>query len=131
MLKCYCEVFKYILMFKECQKLSCFQKSVNEPCLMIHLARNYLVIFIFIRYDPQTDQWCDDVAPTSTCRTSVGVAVLDRYMYAVGGQDGVSCLNIVERYSGTKLCISLNRSFIPVMAIGNVIVQSRSFLNKF
>ena len=25
-------------------------------------------------------------------------SVLSRYMYAVGGQDGVSCLNIVERY---------------------------------
>lgn len=38
------------------------------------------------------------MAPTSTCRTSVGVAVLGGYLYAVGGQDGVSCLNIVERY---------------------------------
>lgn len=35
---------------------------------------------------------------TKTCRTSVGVAVNDGYLYAVGGQDGVSCLNIVERY---------------------------------
>ena len=29
------------------------------------------------RYDPKTNQWSSDVAPTSTCRTSVGVAVLD------------------------------------------------------
>lgn len=50
------------------------------------------------RYDPKTNQWSSDVAPTSTCRTSVGVAVLGGYLYAVGGQDGVSCLNIVERY---------------------------------
>ena len=50
------------------------------------------------RYDPQTNQWSSDVALTSTCRTSVGVAVLDGFMYAVGGQDGVSCLNVVERY---------------------------------
>lgn len=49
------------------------------------------------RYDPKTNQWSSDVAPTSTCRTSVGVAVLGGYLYAVGGQDGVSCLNIVER----------------------------------
>ena len=28
----------------------------------------------------------------------MGVAVLDSYMFAVGGQDGVSCLNFVERY---------------------------------
>lgn len=51
----------------------------------------------FVRYDPKTNQWSSDVAPTSTCRTSVGVAVLGGYLYAVGGQDGVSCLNIVER----------------------------------
>lgn len=49
------------------------------------------------RYDPKTNQWSSDVAPTSTCRTSVGVAVLGGFLYAVGGQDGVSCLNIVER----------------------------------
>lgn len=29
------------------------------------------------RFDPQTNQWSSDVAPTSSCRTSVGVAVLD------------------------------------------------------
>ena len=29
------------------------------------------------RYDPKTNQWSSDVSPTSTCRTSVGVAVLD------------------------------------------------------
>ncbi len=69
------------------------------------------------RYDPHTNMWSQDVAPTSTCRTSVGVAVLDGYLYAgnaplfvvtfklkmemfppVGGQDGISCLNIVEKY---------------------------------
>ena len=34
------------------------------------------------RYDPHTNMWSQDVAPTSTCRTSVGVAVLDGYLYA-------------------------------------------------
>ena len=38
------------------------------------------------------------MAPTSSCRTSVGVAVLGDFLYAVGGQDGVSCLNYVERF---------------------------------
>lgn len=38
------------------------------------------------------------MAPTTSCRTSVGVAVLDGFLYAVGGQDGVQCLNHVERY---------------------------------
>ncbi|VDN23445.1 unnamed protein product [Dibothriocephalus latus] len=50
------------------------------------------------RYDPHTNLWSADVAPTNTCRTSVGVAVLDSFLYAVGGQDGVTCLNLVERY---------------------------------
>ena len=31
------------------------------------------------RYDPKTNQWSTEVSPTSTCRTSVGVAVLDGY----------------------------------------------------
>ena len=44
------------------------------------------------------NRWSCDVAPTSSCRTSVGVAVLDGYLYACGGQDGVSCLNYVERF---------------------------------
>lgn len=50
------------------------------------------------RYDPTSNQWFSDVAPTASCRTSVGVAVMDGYLYAVGGQDGVSCLNIVDKY---------------------------------
>ena len=49
------------------------------------------------RYDNKTNQWSSNVAPTSSCRTSIGVGVLDGKIYAVGGQDGVSCLNIVER----------------------------------
>ncbi|CAF4909084.1 unnamed protein product, partial [Rotaria sp. Silwood2] len=49
------------------------------------------------RFDPQTNQWSNDIAPTSSCRTSVGVAVLDGCLLAVGGQDGISCLNLVEK----------------------------------
>jgi len=58
----------------------------------------YIFYCLPLRYDPQTNQWSSDVAPTSSCRTSVGVAVLDNSLYAVGGQDGVSCLNFVERF---------------------------------
>ncbi len=51
------------------------------------------------RYDPLENQWnSTDVQPTSSCRTSVGVAVLEDTIYAVGGQDGVSCLSFVEKY---------------------------------
>lgn len=62
-----------------------------------HFKQKWYLFFSF-RYDPQTDQWSCDVAPTTSCRTSVGVAVLDNLLYAVGGQDGVQCLNHVERY---------------------------------
>jgi kelch-like protein 20 len=55
---------------------------------------NWIVEF---RFDPQTNQWSNDIAPTSSCRTSVGVAVLDGCLFAVGGQDGISCLNLVEK----------------------------------
>ena len=47
-------------------------------------------------YEPKADQWSSRVAPTSCCRTSVGVAVLGGCVYAVGGQDGLSCLSLVE-----------------------------------
>ena len=47
----------------------------------------------------ETKQWCN-VAPMATRRSSVGVAVLKGYLYAVGGYDGIArqCLNSVERY---------------------------------
>ena len=49
------------------------------------------------RYDPQTRQW-SFVAAMSTSRSTVGVAVLDSKLYAVGGRDGCSCLNSAEVY---------------------------------
>lgn len=67
------------------------QKDLKLECWFLKF------LYLLSRYDPKTNQWSSDVAPTSTCRTSVGVAVLGGYLYAVGGQDGVSCLNIVER----------------------------------
>ena len=52
-------------------------------------------------YDPKSDQWSSKVACTGCCRTSVGVAVLGGCVYAVGGQDAVACLALVERYMMT------------------------------
>ena len=70
-----------------------------------------LLIYKPCRYDPQTNQWSAEVAPTSSCRTSVGVAVLDGYLYAVGGQDGVSCLNHVERYVSSYNLFYFKKSY--------------------
>lgn len=76
--------------------------TVMSPCLKIELSHSLLVFFDYTgvsylnsieRFDPHTNQWSGDVAPTSSCRTSVGVAVLDNFLYAVGGQDGVSNLS--------------------------------------
>lgn len=49
------------------------------------------------RFDPQTVDW-KMVAPMSKRRCGVGVAVLNDLLYAVGGHDGQSYLNSIERY---------------------------------
>jgi kelch-like protein 20 len=49
------------------------------------------------RFDPQTNQWNNEIAPTSSCRASVGVAVLNGCLFVVGGQNGISCLDLVEK----------------------------------
>lgn len=81
--------------------LNSIERWGRENCKKIKKGKVFYSPFycLFARYDPQTNQWSADVAPTSSCRTSVGVAVLDGYLYAVGGQDGVSCLNHVERWA--------------------------------
>lgn len=48
------------------------------------------------KYDPQTNEW-RLVAPMSKRRCGVGVAVLNDLLYAVGGHDGQSYLNSIER----------------------------------
>ena len=48
------------------------------------------------RYDPQSSEW-RMVAPMSKRRCGVGVAVLNDLLYAVGGHDGQSYLNSIER----------------------------------
>jgi kelch-like protein 19 len=52
---------------------------------------------IVYRYDPDADVWTL-VAPMSTARIGVGVAVVNRLLYAIGGFDGTSRLSSVERY---------------------------------
>ena len=47
-------------------------------------------------YDPKTGEWTK-LPPMLTHRHGVGVAVLDGPMYAIGGHDGWSYLNTVER----------------------------------
>lgn len=49
------------------------------------------------RYEPERDEW-QLVAPMLTRRIGVGVAVLNRLLYAVGGFDGTSRLSSAECY---------------------------------
>ena len=56
-----------------------------------------LIIFIIFRYDASSDTW-KQVACMNKKRCGVGIAVLDNFIYAVGGHDGASYLNSIERY---------------------------------
>ena len=65
------------------------------------------------RYDPEIRQW-SFLAPMSTPRSTVGVAVLNNKLYAVGGRDGSVCLSSVECYDPhtnkwTVVCPMLKR----------------------
>jgi len=49
-------------------------------------------------FDPQTSNEWRTVAPMSKRRCGVGVGVLNQQIYAIGGHDGQSYLNTVERF---------------------------------
>lgn len=53
--------------------------------------------FCFSRYEPERDEW-QLVAPMQTQRIGVGVAMLNRLLYAVGGYDGTSRHSSAECY---------------------------------
>jgi kelch-like protein 20 len=55
------------------------------------------------RYDPKENKWTK-VASMMTRRLGVAVAVLNGYLYAIGGSDGQCPLNTVERYDPRKNC---------------------------
>lgn len=54
------------------------------------------------RYNPDTDSWSADVAPLSSPRSGVCLVVMDGYLYAIGGHDGIAAINTVERYCSTS-----------------------------
>ena len=56
------------------------------------LSKHLIWHVVYHRYDPQTNRWAR-AASMSTRRLGVGVAVLNGYLYAVGGSDGTSPLN--------------------------------------
>lgn len=70
--------------------------ALLAPCLLVGGWCSGDAISSVERYDPQTNEW-RMVASMSKRRCGVGVSVLDDLLYAVGGHDGSSYLNSVER----------------------------------
>lgn len=58
-------------------------------------------MYCAFRYDPYTDKW-HMVAAMATKRIGLGVGVVNRILYAVGGYDGANRLNSVESYNPEK-----------------------------
>lgn len=61
-------------------------------------SKDESLFFLWCRYDPEKDQW-QLVAPMLTRRIGVGVAVINRLLYAVGGYDGANRLSSCECYN--------------------------------
>ena len=53
--------------------------------------------FFYFRYDPEEDRWTN-VKPMHTKRLGVGVTVVNRLLYAIGGYDGTYRLASGECY---------------------------------
>ena len=64
--------------------------------LFLFIVR-YLIFVSVSRYDPDIDRW-SNVKSMHTRRLGVGVAVVNRLLYAVGGFDGTERLASVECY---------------------------------
>lgn len=54
------------------------------------------------RYNPDTDSWSTDVAPLNNPQSAVCLVAMDRYLYAIGGHDGITFISTVERYFSTS-----------------------------
>lgn len=58
-------------------------------------------MFLFSRYDPDCDKWFK-IASMKSPRIGVGLACINRLLFAVGGFDGQHRLNSVECYDPEK-----------------------------
>ena len=77
-------------------------------------------------YNPLKDSW-RELAPMSTKRRGVGVAILNGLLYAVGGSDGVQALRSAECYnprtnSWSSICdLNEERSSVAAAVLGDVL----------
>lgn len=53
-------------------------------------------------YNPVTGEW-RSLPPMTVARSQMGVAILDDYLYVIGGDNRHQVLNSVERYSFKKV----------------------------
>ena len=65
--------------------------------VVVRFFCNYHKVWWHCRYDPDLDTWTV-MSPMATCRIGVGLAVVNRLLYVVGGYDGESRLSTVECY---------------------------------
>lgn len=86
-----------------CESFQWFPLCWCPPCLLVGGWCSGDAISSVERYDPQTNEW-RMVASMSKRRCGVGVSVLDDLLYAVGGHDGSSYLNSVERWTISFCC---------------------------
>jgi hypothetical protein len=77
-----------------------WQDCVCLALLYINVQVQSLFITIF-RYDPDLDRWTM-LASMATKRIGVGVAVVNRLLYALGGFDGSNRLRSMECYDPEK-----------------------------
>uniref|UniRef100_W5MLW6 Kelch-like ECH-associated protein 1b n=1 Tax=Lepisosteus oculatus TaxID=7918 RepID=W5MLW6_LEPOC len=98
----------------------------QNPLCNTNAEDNICRINFIGRYDPEKDSW-QLVAPMQTRRIGVGVAVINRLLYAVGGFDGTNRLSSAECYNPErdewKSTAPMNtvRSGAGVCALGNSI----------
>ncbi|XP_064100218.1 kelch-like protein 20 isoform X3 [Macrobrachium nipponense] len=90
------------------------------------LGANHQVHTSCEKYDPGSDSWMP-IASLSQARAYLGVAVINDYLYAVGGYDGSYWLNSVERYdplqdqwTSVSSMISLRSSFGITVSSGRI-----------
>ncbi|CAF5175508.1 unnamed protein product, partial [Rotaria magnacalcarata] len=69
------------------------------------------------RFDPHTNQWSKEMAPTSSCQASVAVTVFDGCLFVIGGQDGISCLHLVENSTMDSCCINREKRLGAAVAV--------------
>ena len=75
------------------------------------------------QFNPTKNTW-QELTSMKTCRRGVGVAILNGYLYAVGGSDGIHALKLAEKYDPTcdtwtqVADMNENRSSVAAAALG-------------